>query len=780
MEPPDDTTKKSAEVDADSATSTESDGEADDETGGFIFGNNLESDDGDDTLSEREQERVVDLVRLQPTKNAELQDQWRLASGSDVHQYLESELKGYYYRDGDGYIRATDTAEEFVQNHQDVYQDVTEPDNEPEEAPNLQRRDLVIALVTLTQELGHLPTADEINEHGEYRHQRYREEFGDLFNAYQEAGILPDDVTRTDFYGEEPAESSEPEESEAEPTPETTAESEPRPEPDPTPTEESEAAESAETDESVEEEVREEPIEVDASAVDVDRPSFDVPEDVEEADLVREIQRFATLIGEPPTEELVEAYGRFPIDAYREAFGTWENSLEAAGCDPADLPDWSLRKYTNVEVLDGIRAVTAELGRPPMTTEVGDFVKFSGGLGSTRFGSWKTALELAGLDPSERPSADSDRDRESEAASTEDYLQPLSEKSQQEQSEPSSTETTEEEVSEDPATANEAEPSRQELLDKIKRLGEKLDRIPYQSDINQDGRFTAYTFRDQFGSWDEALEAAGIDKEAVLLEDMQQVADTVDGDITQPAMNEHGTYSASMAARFFGSWSDAKERLEEWEASKDEQNASAAESADIDTSSTDLDRPGFDMPADIDESDLFAEIQRFAEIIDEPPTKELVVAYGRYPADAYREAFGSWDSALETAGYDPEGIPDWDARSHTNTEILDGLRAVADELGRAPTTTETGNHVDFSPGLASLRFGSWGNALETAGLDPSERSSVQESDTSEQEDETADDREPKDDDGGDEKEKEDDPIGSVIDDTLENMLLSDDEDDGPL
>jgi len=777
MDSRDESTEKSAEVDAGPATSPETNGKADGETGGFIFGNDLESDDGDDTLPEREQERVVDLVRLQPTKNDELQDLWGLASGSEVHQYLESELKDYYFRDGDGYIRATDEAEEFAQEHQDVYQDVTGTDNEPDEAPDLQRRDLVIALVTLTQELGHLPTADEINEHCEYRHQRYRQEFGDLFNAYLEAGILPDDVTRTDFYGEEPAESSEPKESEAQSTAETSPEFEQDTEPEST--HEEEAAELAETDEYVEdEEVEQEPIEVDASVVDVDRPSFDAPEDIQESDLVREIQRFANLIGEPPTEELVEAYGRFPINAYREAFGSWENSLEAAGCDLADLPDWSLRKYTNVEVLDGIRAVAAELGRPPMTTEVGDFVEFSGGLGSTRFGSWGTALELAGLDPSERPSADPNADRKSEAESIENYLQPPSEKSQQEQSEPSATEITEEEVSEDPATANQTEPSRQELLDEIKRLDDALDRIPYQSDIDQDRRFTTYTYRDRFGSWDEALEAAGIDKEAMLLEDMQQVAGTVDGDLSQPAMNEHGKYSASMAARFFGSWSDAKERLKEWEASKDEQDASTTEPIDIDTSSTDMDRPSFDVPTDTDESDLVAEIQRFAEIIDEPPTEELVVAYGRYPADAYREAFGSWDAALETAGLDPNDIPDWNARSQTNVDILDGLRAVADELGHAPTTTKTGNHVDFSPGLASLRFGSWSDALEAAGLDPSERSNVQDTESGGQKDETAEDRELEDDDGGDDG--EDDPIGSVIDDTLENMLLSDDEDDGPL
>lgn len=220
----DDFTDHSAANAADTATSTDQSDEDADEVGGFIFNNSLESDGFTpeheaEQLAEREQERIVGLARLQPTKNAELQDQWELASGSDVHQYLDSQLKEYYYRDDDGYIRATDAAEEFVQNHQDVYQDVTKPDDNPDTedaAPDLQRRDLVIALVTLTQELGRLPSADEINEHGEYRRQRYREEFGDLFNAYQAAGILPDDVTRQDFYGQDERESESEGEAQAE------------------------------------------------------------------------------------------------------------------------------------------------------------------------------------------------------------------------------------------------------------------------------------------------------------------------------------------------------------------------------------------------------------------------------------------------------------------------------------------------------------------------------------------------------------------------------------
>ncbi|KAB1188558.1 MULTISPECIES: DUF5797 family protein [Haloferax] len=66
------------------------------------------------TLSDEAKERLADIVRLQPTKNKELQNRWELDSGSEVHQYLESELKDYYYRDDNSLIRATGEAAELV------------------------------------------------------------------------------------------------------------------------------------------------------------------------------------------------------------------------------------------------------------------------------------------------------------------------------------------------------------------------------------------------------------------------------------------------------------------------------------------------------------------------------------------------------------------------------------------------------------------------------------------------------------------------------------------
>lgn len=85
-------------------------------------------------LSDEEKERLADVVRLQPTKNKELQERWGLDSGSDVHRYLEDILKEYYYRDDNSLIRATAEAAELV----DVEPGV-ETDSEEEEVPSVIR-----------------------------------------------------------------------------------------------------------------------------------------------------------------------------------------------------------------------------------------------------------------------------------------------------------------------------------------------------------------------------------------------------------------------------------------------------------------------------------------------------------------------------------------------------------------------------------------------------------------------------------------------------------------
>jgi hypothetical protein len=117
------------------------------------------------TLSEQARDRLADVVALQPTKNAELQAQWNMDSGSEVHQYLESELEEYYYRNDDSLICATAEAATLV-GVDDDDQAVTVPPLQaevlavapgPDEEP-----DSVVSVLHALREVGEDPEVDAV------------------------------------------------------------------------------------------------------------------------------------------------------------------------------------------------------------------------------------------------------------------------------------------------------------------------------------------------------------------------------------------------------------------------------------------------------------------------------------------------------------------------------------------------------------------------------------------------------------------------------------------
>lgn len=329
----------------------------DEDTGRFQFGPERKAKINENlsNLPDEAQKRLIDLVRLEPTSNAKLKNQWDMNSGSEVHQYLESELKPYYYRGDDSYIRVTEEAKDFVRENSGLNQYVTEDSGSSEDvSENIRNRDLLMDLVSVAQSIGRLPDEGEIETHSKYSPDRFRKEFGGLFEACQEAGIVPDSVTKDDY----------------------------------------------------------------------------------------------TAATEAKEEQ---------------------------------------------------KSQTAEESEPDQDPE-----------------------------PKSSPSG----------------------------------------------------PSRAELIKELQWLDEEIDGIPYPSDMNESGAFTAHTYQEMFGSWDDALDAAGIDKEQELLRDMQRVADKVGEDLTAPEMNENGKYSSTMAARYFGSWSEAKERFQEWSSEQEEEDDDSSEEFD--------------------------------------------------------------------------------------------------------------------------------------------------------------------------------------------------------
>jgi hypothetical protein len=129
-----------------------------------------------EALSETARERLADVVELQPTKNAELQERWGLDSGSEVHQFLENDLGEYYFRDDNSLIRATEEAAELV----DVEPGVSDGEDGTPDAvrvPELAARvfsvlagpedrseSVVSTLHSLREEYGVDPATDEVRD----------------------------------------------------------------------------------------------------------------------------------------------------------------------------------------------------------------------------------------------------------------------------------------------------------------------------------------------------------------------------------------------------------------------------------------------------------------------------------------------------------------------------------------------------------------------------------------------------------------------------------------
>jgi hypothetical protein len=52
---------------------------------------------------------------------------------------------------------------------------------------------------------------------------------------------------------------------------------------------------------------------------------------------------------------------------------------------------------------------------------------------------------------------------------------------------------------------------REELIDELQRLAQELDRPPTTRQMNEQGKFSPSPFKNLFGSWIEALRAAGLE-----------------------------------------------------------------------------------------------------------------------------------------------------------------------------------------------------------------------------------------------------------------------------
>jgi hypothetical protein len=293
--------------------------------------------------------------------------------------------------------------------------------------------------------------------------------------------------------------------------------------------------------------------------------------------------------------------------------------------------------------------------------------------------------------------------------------------------------------------------STEELIQELNRLNRAIDGSPTQKNMNETGQYSITPYIDRFGSWTESLQEAGISPDRTyatkkeLIEELERIHEISSGSPTKKEMNEVGEYSAQTYHRRFGSWNDAleeaglsenrgqytkKELLDELRRLDDELDHPATQSDMSDqgeyypeyykrefgswneakaAAGIEAIEPG-GKSHKVSADDLIAELNRLDEETDGSPTKEEMQRVGEYSHQVYRHRFGTWNKTLEEAGIEKN-------RNIDEQKLLDELHRLDEKLDYPVSQSDVDQHSRFSHQLYVRNFGSFNIAKQKAGVE---------------------------------------------------------------
>lgn len=179
-----------------------------------------------------------------------------------------------------------------------------------------------------------------------------------------------------------------------------------------------------------------------------------------------------------------------------------------------------------------------------------------------------------------------------------------------------------------------------QLVNEMKRLNREYGKVTKDVMLNN-GKFSTFVYQDRFGSWNNALEECGIEKNVELgiteedvLTDIMKVSEEITSKPSLSDMDVHGKYSRKIYAGKF-KWTELLEKC------------------------------GFEFDYRISKGKLLEEIKNLNDKVDGPPSISEMEQYGKYSKEPYERAFGTWSEAVTEAGFSvlngPEKHkhPDW-------------------------------------------------------------------------------------------------------------------------
>lgn len=228
------------------------------------------------------------------------------------------------------------------------------------------------------------------------------------------------------------------------------------------------------------------------------------------------------------------------------------------------------------------------------------------------------------------------------------------------------------------------------LIDELEALAKQLGRAPMPAEIDEHSPYSIADYRNEFGSWANALATADLEiptgrriPSETLLAELRRLATELGKTPSEQDMTAHGHHGIQTYNNRFGSWNKTVEAAG-LSPRKDRKERSR--------------------------EDLIAEIERVAGELGEPPSSREAEEHGAFARSTYRDEFGSWNSALEAAGFESQD----DSEKVPCEELLAEVRRLADEQDGRPTSGDMQRDGAYSPATYINRFGSWSKAVETA------------------------------------------------------------------
>lgn len=175
---------------------------------------------------------------------------------------------------------------------------------------------------------------------------------------------------------------------------------------------------------------------------------------INESDLIQEICRLEEELDTVPSTKEMDELGEYSVPPYYRAFGSWNNALKEAGCEPIQTSE----RRSKEELVAELKRVSEECGGKPSQNDLTEYGGPDPETYRNEFGSWNAALEAAGFTP----------------------------------------------------RANGQYIPTEDLCTALRELADELDRQTEMKAMNKSGPYSARTCVNRFGSWEEAIDATGI------------------------------------------------------------------------------------------------------------------------------------------------------------------------------------------------------------------------------------------------------------------------------